>query len=212
MPEFKTVEEASAAYGELESKVADLTKHVATLNSENASHRKRADDLSGELERAKRAGESEAEKKARETVGKEYEGKIEALKAEYGKESAKLSAQLRRLNLEGAAVKAGLKPDCVADAIRLLPEGVDDAKVETAFKDIGKRYPGMLVTPGGGPNDSPGSRGGAGGTGAPRCKADLLWKTVKNHKGVEKRVPDSSARDAFIKEHGQEAWNKLPAI
>lgn len=208
---YEKLEDAASAAEKLEAELEATRKQVATLNSENAGRRKRESELESALEQQKRSGESEAEKRAREVIGKEYEGKLKAQEELHSKSLAEYQGKLRRLSLEGAAVKAGLKPDVVADAIRLLPDGLEDDKAAAAFQDIGKRYPVMLAQGGGGPDNSPGSRGGSGSPAMPRCKADLLYRMVKVN-GKEVRKADSSGRDAFIAEQGRAAWDALPAI
>lgn len=212
MPKYEKLEDAQAAYDRLEGEFGETKKAIAALNTENAARRTRTGELEAELERVKRSGETEAEKRARETVGKEYQEKLEALRTSHSRELSERDSRLLRLDLEGAAAKAGLKAEYFADAIRLLPSEVKPDRAVEAFKDLGKRFPTMLAGGAGGPDDSPGSRGGSGGSSAPRCKADLLYKTVKGRDGKETRVADSSARDAYVKEHGLEVWNKLPAI
>lgn len=212
MAKYEKLEDAVAAMEKLEADSEALRKQIATLNSENAGRRKRESELESALEQQKRAGESEAEKRARETVGKEYEGKLKAQEELAAKSLSELQGQLRRLTLEGAAVKAGLKPDVVGDAIRLLPDGIDDAKVGDAFRDLGKRYPVMLAQAAGGPDNSPGSRGGSSSAATPRSKAEILFRTEKVG-GKDVRKPNPTAerdRAAFVAEHGRAAWESLP--
>ncbi len=199
MPEMQKPEELSAALEKSAAELIEARKAIASLNTENATRRTRAAELEAELEKVKRSGESEAEKRIRESVGKDHEAKVEAIKASHAKELAEANSRLARLNLEGVAVKAGLKPEYVADAIRLLPEGTAPEKAESAFKDLGKRFPSMLVAAGGGPNDSPGSRGGA----VPPA-GEVMPKTIREltHDAHGKVTPERMAR--FMKDHPAE--------
>lgn len=206
MPETPKPEELSAALEKSAAELIEARKAIASLNTENATRRTRAAELEAELEKVKRSGESEAEKRIRESVGKDHEAKVEAIKASHAKELAEANSRLARLNLEGVAVKAGLKPEYVADAIRLLPEGTAPEKAESAFKDLGKRFPSMLVAGGGGPNDTPGSRGGggvpSGGEPEPKTMRELT------HDARGKATPERLA--AFMREHPEE-YAKLRA-
>ena len=205
MPETPKPEEMSAALEKSNADLIEARKAIAALNTENATRRTRAAELEAELEKVKRSGESEAEKRIRESVGKDHEAKLEAIKASHAKELAEANSRLARLNLEGVAVKAGLKSEYVADAIRLLPDGTAPEKAEAAFKDLGKKFPSMLVAAGGGPNDTPGSRGGAVPPAGEKMPTTMREIT---HAPNGKATPERLA--AFMRDHPDE-YAKLAA-
>lgn len=134
MAKFEKLEEAQKAHDALEAKVAELTEQTAALNRENAGRRKREGDLEAELGKVRESAKTEAEKAAEAKVRGEYDAKIKELEG-------KSQAETRRLKLERAALAAGIKPDALGKAIKLLPDDVDPDKAPEPLAALVKEFP-----------------------------------------------------------------------
>lgn len=183
--------------------IASLNQRVSELTQQNANLTAAVRETRRELKASKETAETlKGQLKAAATERETWKGKAEAAPTEQARRVAELEGQLRtrdhRDGFRAAALKAGVKPDAVADLYQLSglkpPEQGDiDPAGFAGFLDGAKAARSWAF----GANEDPDAGGSSGGAPGGTTQADRK-PPLQGGQGGGRGALDTSASNRFV--------------